>query len=442
MTPPRRSSRSKTVTRQRLSRMNGTLGWVDFDEDHVARQRAAVLPQQRHQRGRAIVGAAQRIGRHQQRVALEQIGRAAVEVDHLRDRHRRFRRIGGEGRLAAPAPCRHDEKDRAADGQRHEAAFEELERTGDEEGGVDRGERPPHQGRARRAPSPAVAGDGEHRQRGDQHDAGDREAVGRRERRRRAESDDQRDAAQIQRPIDERDVDLAGMGAIGVLDGDARQQADADRLREQREGAGDQRLRGDDGGDRGEQGQRIDRRRRRHAVEQGAVDHRRAAEEIGALPEIVGDEGGKDDREPRDADRPRAEMAEVGVHRLAPGHHQHQRAEDQQRLAKPGLAEERQAEPRVERPQDLRLADDLRQAEDGDDDEPDDQDRPEDDADARGALELDGEQPGQQRDRDRYDIGGEGGRGDVEPLDRRQHADRRRDHAVAEQQAGPQHQPP
>ena len=135
-------------------------------------------------------------------------------------------------------------------------------------------------------------------------------------------------------------------------------------------------------------------------------------------------------------------MAEVGVHRLAPGHHQHQRAEDQQRLVEPSLAEERQAEPWIERPQDLRLADDLRQAEDGDDDEPDDEDRPEDDSDARGALELDGEQPRQQRDRDRYDVGGEGGRGDVEPLDRRQHADRRRDHAVAEQQAGPQHQPP
>ena len=29
--------------------------------------------------------------------------------------------------------------------ERHEAAFEELERTGDKEGGVDRGERPPHQ---------------------------------------------------------------------------------------------------------------------------------------------------------------------------------------------------------------------------------------------------------------------------------------------------------
>ena len=293
---------------------------------------------------------AQRIGRHQQRVALEQIGRAAVDADQLRDRHRRLRRIGGEGRLAAPAPGRHDEKDRAADGERHEAAFEELERIGDQEGGVDRGQRPPHQGGARRAPSPAVAGDGEHRQRGDQHDAGDGEAVGGGERRRRAESDDQRDAAEKQRPVDERNVDLAGMGAIRMLDGDARQQADADRLRDQREGAGDQRLRGDDGGGRGEQGQRIDRRRRRHAVEQRAVHHRRAAEEIGALAEIVGEEGGKDDGEPRHPDRPRAEMAEVGVHRLAAGHHQHQRAEDQQRLVEPGMAEERQAEPGIERP--------------------------------------------------------------------------------------------
>ena len=49
---------------------------------------------------------------------------------------------------------------------------------------------------------------------------------------------------------------------------------------------------------------------------------------------------------------------------------------------------------------------------------------------------------GQQPDGDRYDVGGESRRRDLQALDRRQHADRRRDHAVAEQQAGAQHQPP
>ena len=91
-------------------------------------------------------------------------------------------------------------------------------------------------------------------------------------------------------------------------------------------------------------------------------------------------------------------MPEVGVHRLAAGDDQHHRAEDEQRFAKSGVREERQAEDGIERHQNLRLARDLRDAESGDDDEPHDQHRPEEEADARGALELDGEQAGQQRD--------------------------------------------
>ena len=78
----------------------------------------------------------------------------------------------------------------------------------------------------------------------------------------------------------------------------------------------------------------------------------------------------------------------------------------------------------------------------GDGREPDQEDRPEHHADARGALELDREQSGQQHGGDRDDIGREGRRRDFEPLDRRQHADRRRDHAVAEQQTGAEHQRP
>ena len=229
---------------------------------------------------------------------------------------------------------------------------------------------------------------------------------------------------------------------MGVRDGDAREEPEPDRLRGQREGAGNQRLRGDHGRDRRQQHQGVEQRRRRHGVEQLAVGDGRAAEHVGALPEIVGDECGKDHREPTDADRPRAEMPEVGVHRLAAGDDQHQGAEDQQRLAKSRVGEERQSERGVERHQDLRLARDLRDAESGDDDEPHDQNRPEEEADARGALELDGEQAGQQPDGDRHDIRREGGRGDVETFDRREHADRRRDHAVAEQKPGAEHQRP
>jgi hypothetical protein len=143
-------------------------------------------------------------------------------------------------------------------------------------------------------------------------------------------------------------------------------------------------------------------------------------QQIGALSEIVEQQRGKDHGEPADADRPGAEMPEVRVHGLAAGDDQHQRAEDEQRLARAGAREEANAMRRIERRQNRRLARDLGPAENGDRDEPDDQDRAENDADSRRALELDGEEPGQQREGDRRDIGREGGRRDVESFDRRQ----------------------
>ena len=227
-----------------------------------------------------------------------------------------------------------------------------------------------------------------------------------------------------------------------MQDVETGQQSEADRLRHQRKGPGDQRLRSDDRRQRRQHDERQQQRRRRQAVEQLAACDLRAGEQIGALTEIVQEQGGKHHREPADPDRPGAEMPEISIHCLAAGDDQDQHAEQQHRLAHAGVDKERQSIERIERHQDLRLARDLRDAEAGDDDEPHDQHRPEESADVRGALELDGEQTGQQPQRDRDDEGSEGRRGDVEPLDRREHADRRRDHAVAEQQAGAQHQRP
>ena len=83
-----------------------------------------------------------------------------------------------------------------------------------------------------------------------------------------------------------------------------------------------------------------EQRRRREAVEQLAARDRRAAKEMRALSEIVEQQRGKDHGEPADADRPGAEMPEVRVHGLAAGDDQHQRAENQQRLAQAGAREE------------------------------------------------------------------------------------------------------
>ena len=78
----------------------------------------------------------------------------------------------------------------------------------------------------------------------------------------------------------------------------------------------------------------------------------------------------------------------------------------------------------------------------GDRHEPQEHDRPENDADARGALELDGEQRDEQPERDRDDGACERRRGHAEAFDSGEHADRRRDHAVADQEARAQHQRP
>ena len=64
------------------------------------------------------------------------------------------------------------------------------------------------------------------------------------------------------------------------------------------------------------------------------------------------------------------------------------------------------------------------------------------DADSRRALELDGEQRGQKPDGDRDDDLRQGRSRDLQTFDGGDDADRRRDHAVAEQQSRSQHQRP
>ncbi len=73
---------------------------------------------------------------------------------------------------------------------------------------------------------------------------------------------------------------------------------------------------------------------------------------------------------------------------------------------------------------------------------PDHEHRTEHDADAGRALELNGEQPGQKTDGDRDDGVAESRRRHMQSLHRRQHADRWRYDAVAEQQARAEHQRP
>ena len=81
----------------------------------------------------------------------------------------------------------------------------------------------------------------------------------------------------------------------------------------------------------------------------------------------------------------------------------------------------------------------------GDHQEPSDHDRPEQSADTVRAVLLDREDANDDRHGDRDHVGLEQRRGHLEALDRAEHGDRRRDHAVAVEQSGAEdaqeHQP-
>ena len=165
-------------------------------------------------------------------------------------------------------------------------------------------------------------------------------------------------------------------------------------------------------------------------------------QEQGALPHVAQDQGRIDQGEPTDPDGPPAEMTEVGEHRLAAGQHQHDRAQDKQGPVHVAVKQEGEAIARGESLQDLRPRDDLADAEDGDREEPDDHDRTEDAADAVSSPALEGEQEREQHDGDGNDGEVELGRGDGDAFHGRKHADGRRDHAVAKEEAGAEQQEP
>ena len=136
------------------------------------------------------------------------------------------------------------------------------------------------------------------------------------------------DGGQHQRPVRARNVDLADLARRRVDDLDARQEAELHRLAGEREDAGDHRLRGDDRRHGGEHDQRVQRPRRGQAVE-GIVGGRRVVRAAAPLAEVVEQQRRRHHAEPVDLDRPLAEVAEIGIQRLASGGDQEDRAEDQ-----------------------------------------------------------------------------------------------------------------
>jgi hypothetical protein len=135
--------------------------------------------------------------------------------------------------------------------------------------------------------------------------------------------------------LTKRHVDLPGVAHAGVLDVQARQVAQLDHLLGHAEGAGDQRLRRNHGGQGGQQHQRHQRPVGRHQVER-VLDRLGVLQQQRALAKVVQRERRHHDGEPGQADRLLAEMAQVGVQRLGAGDAQHHGTQDDEGGARVG----------------------------------------------------------------------------------------------------------
>ena len=272
-------------------------------------------------------------------------------------------------------------------------------------------------------------------QRGDEHARRDGESVRGGEIARGAESEHEKHARHHEGPVDLGDVDLTLLGLRRVADLDAWAVAEVDGLLGEGERAGDQGLGGDDGGHRRQEHEGEERPGWCHPEERLVEVLAAVLEDLGALSEVVEQQGRQDDAEPTEHDRPSAEVAHVGVERLAAGDHEEERAHGQKALPRVGLKVPNTPD-RIQRLQYLRGLHDVVGAEDGKCHEPDDHDRSEHLADPTGAPALHGEDADDDGHGNRDDVGGERVAVDLQALDGREHRDRRGDHAVAVQQGG------
>ncbi len=180
--------------------------------------------------------------------------------------------------------------------------------------------------------------------------------------------------------------------------------------------------------------ERIEKDARREQVER-ALDRLGRAEHQPALAEIVEQQRGENEREPRQADRSPTEVAQVRVQGFRPRHREDHGAEDQEGR-RPMLPEKPRAVPGIQRQEDRRRTDDLDRAEQTDRGEPDQHDRAEDAADPRGAVFLEGKEQDQEDERRGHHVGLESRRRDPEAFGGAEDGDRGRDDAVAIEQRG------
>ena len=121
------------------------------------------------------------------------------------------------------------------------------------------------------------------------------------------------------------------------------------------------------------------------------------------MAEIIEGESRESHAEPRGLDRAFAEMAEIGVERLATGHGE----EDGAKRCKPNpsmIGQEHHAMGRIEGGEHAGVLGDMRKPADGKGDEPDERDRSEEGGDPRRAVRLHREQSEQNQKGKRDDV--------------------------------------
>ena len=204
------------------------------------------------------------------------------------------------------------------------------------------------------------------KRRGHEHGHGNGEAVGTLHALGVLEQQHDEDAADPHDVVDERNIELA-LGVAGVVDAQMRHKVETRGLGYQRERAGDERLRGDDGrygrkhDGKGAQGlgkhhvERVDDVHREH-LGIGVV-----GEQPSALTQIVEDKGRLNKR-PGCIDVCLAHVAHVRIERLGAGRRQEDKAEHHDARVVDGREQEHDAADGVERAQDGQVAEHVEQA--------------------------------------------------------------------------------
>ncbi|MNH86590.1 hypothetical protein D3C73_390510 [compost metagenome] len=147
-------------------------------------------------------------------------------------------------------PGGHDDEHHQRQHQRQPTTREQFQGVGGEHRDVDNQQDNQNADGEEAIPVPVFNRHRRHQNTGQHHGAGHGDAVGRRQITGVFETDNHQHHRDIQRPVDHRNVDLAGFHLRRMDDAHWRQVTQAHRLTGQGEHAGDHRLRGDNRGQR------------------------------------------------------------------------------------------------------------------------------------------------------------------------------------------------